>query len=291
MWQTSRNRTSTLASSERQSLQETEIQLDTADGLGLFAKEWRPDGPTRGVVCVFHGLGEHGGQYVEVAKALTEAGVALIAIDLRGHGRSPGRRGHTPSYGALLDDVDALLAGAAERHPGAPRFLYGQSLGGNLVLNHAIRRQPDIVGVIATGPWLRMTNDLVWYKRFLATILEPIWPTLSFSTGDDEILEETGVRRDVDLFHRLISLRLLMGMRRAGVWAERNASLLRTPALLIHGEADPVTSPDASLEFARGAGTICQATFLSGIGHNPHEENPSTIPMIVGWVLGRIPTP
>jgi alpha-beta hydrolase superfamily lysophospholipase len=271
-------------------LQQTEIKLETADGLGLFAHEWRPEGPARAVVCVFHGLGEHGGQYVEVARALTEAGVALLAIDLRGHGRSDGQRGHTPSYVALLDDVDALLAGAAERHPGAPRFLYGHSLGGNLVLNHAMRRQPDIAGVIATGPWFRMTVDLVWYKRFFSALLEPLFPTLSFSTGSEpeEVLEEVGLRRNAELFHHLISLRLLISMRRAGMWAERNAALLQTPTLLIHGEADPVTSPDSSRGFARSAGDIVQAIFLPGIGHNPHEEEPSTIPTIVDWVVSRL---
>ena len=271
-------------------LQETEIQLGTGDGLGLFAREWRPDEAALGVVCVFHGLGEHGGQYEEVGKALTKVGVALIAVDLRGHGRSGGRRGHTPSYAALLDDVDALLAGAAERHPGALRFLYGHSLGGNIVLNHAVRRQPDVAGVIATGPWLRMTADLALYKRVLAVLLEPFFPSLSFSAGSDpnDVPEDGGLRRNRELYHNRISLRLLIVMRRAGFWVEQNAQLLKTPTLLIHGEADPVTSPAASREFARRAGAGCHAIFLPGIGHNPHEEDPSTIPTIVEWVSARI---
>jgi alpha-beta hydrolase superfamily lysophospholipase len=275
---------------EDDALQASDIQLKTHDGLGLFAQEWRPDDASRGVVCVFHGFGEHGGQYEEVAKALVKTGVALIAIDLRGHGRSEGQRGHTPSYTALLDDVDALLAGAAERHPGAPRFLYGHSLGGNIVLNHAVRRQPDVAGVIATGPWLRMRSDLAVYKRFLAVLLEPFFPRLSFSAGShpDDILEDAGMRRNRELYHNRISLRLLMGMRRSGVWVVRNGQLLKTPTLLIHGEDDPVTSPAASREFARLAGAACHAIFLPEIGHNPHEEDPATIPTIVEWVSARI---
>lgn len=271
-------------------LHENEIQLETADGLGLFAREWRPEEPARGVVCVLHGLGEHGGQYEQVAKALTDEGIALMAIDLRGHGRSDGQRGHTPSYTALLDDVDTLLAGAAERHLGAPRFLYGQSLGGNLALNHAMRRQSDVAGVVATAPWLRLTRDLARYKRFFAALFEPLWPRLSFSTGPtrDDILGEIGMRRNAELFHKLISLRLLMSMRRAGVWAQRNAGSLKTPSLLIHGEGDPVTSPDASKEFARRAGSVCSGVFLADVGHNPHEEDPSTIPMIVDWLKAII---
>lgn len=268
----------------------TEIRLRTVDGLGLFAQEWRPEGAVKGVVCVFHGLGEHGGQYVEVAEAFAAAGVALIAIDQRGHGRSEGKRGHTPSYEALLDDVDAMLDGASERHPGVPRFLYGHSLGGNIVLNHALRRRAGIAGVMATGPWLRLTDDLVWYKRIPATILEPFLPTLSFSTNTDrnEILEEVGVRRNTELFHNLITIRLLIRTRRAGIWASKHGDLLSVPALVIHGERDPVADPQASLDFARGAGTGCTAVFLPEVGHNPHEEDPNTISTMVGWVLERI---
>jgi alpha-beta hydrolase superfamily lysophospholipase len=268
----------------------TEIRLRTADGLGLFAREWRPKGKVKGVVCVLHGLGEHGGQYVEVAEAFVAAGIAFIAIDLRGHGRSDGKRGHTPSHDALLDDVDAMLAGAAERHPGVPRFLYGHSLGGNVVLNHALRRQPQITGVIATGPWLRLTDDLVWYKRIPATILEPFLPTLSFSTTTDrdEILEEVGVRRNAELFHNLITIRLLIRTRRAGIWAAKHGGLLSVPTLVIHGERDPVADPKASLDFARGAGPLCTVVLQPEVGHNPHEEDASTIPTMVGWVLGRI---
>jgi len=271
-------------------LELTEIRLQTADGLGLFAHEWRPEGVVKGVVCVFHGLGEHGGQYVEVAERFAAAGVALIAIDQRGHGRSDGKRGHTPSYDALLDDVDAMLDGASERHPGVPRFLYGHSLGGNVVLNHVLRRRADIAGVVATGPWLRLTDDLVWYKRIPATILEPFLPTLSFSTTTDrdEILEEVGVRHNTELFHKLITIRLLIRTRRAGIWAAKHGDLLTVPALVIHGERDPVADPQASLDFARGAGTRCTALFLPEVGHNPHEEDPRTIPRIVGWVRERV---
>jgi alpha-beta hydrolase superfamily lysophospholipase len=216
--------------------------------------------------------------------------VALTAIDMRGHGRSEGRRGHTPSYGALLDDVDALLAGAAERHPGAPRFLYGHSLGGNIVVNHVLRRKPAIAGIVATSPWLWLTDDLKWYKRVLGTLIEPFWPTLSFSTRTDrtELLEELGLRRNAELFHNLITVRLLMQSRRAGIWAVRHANRLALPALLLHGEADPVTDPRATRRFAALAGAFCDTCYLPGVGHCAHEEDATTIPRIVDWVVRRL---
>ena len=267
-----------------------ELNLRTNDGTALYAQEWSPDSTARGVVCVVHGLGEHGGQYVEVAESLVKQDIALVAIDLRGHGRSEGRRGHSPSYRALLDDVDTLLAGASESYPGVPRFLYGHSLGGNVVINHVLRRQPAIAGVLATSPWLRLTKDLAWYKRIGATLVEPFWPTLTFSTNNnrEELLEEVGFRRNRELYHSLITVRLLMSIRRSGIWAAKRGHLMHIPALLIHGTADPVTDPQSSVDFAREAGPECECVLLPGVMHNPHEEDPSTIPSIVDWVARKV---
>ena len=127
----------------------------SADGLPLVGRCWEPAGEPRAVVCLVHGLGEHSGRYAHVAAALNDAGYAVLACDKRGHGRSGGKRGHTPSYEALMTDIDLLLAQAEQRFPGKPRFLYGHSLGGNEVLNYALRRKPDLAGVVATSPGLR----------------------------------------------------------------------------------------------------------------------------------------
>ena len=271
-------------------MQINELNLRTNDGTSLYAQEWRPDAKAKGVVCVVHGLGEHGGQYAEVAESLVKRDIALVAIDLRGHGRSEGRRGHAPSYNALLDDVDVLLRGAGESYPDTPRFLYGHSLGGNFVINHVLRRQPAITGLVATSPWLRLTKDLAWWKRIGATIVEPFWPTLTFTTNNDRegILEEVGFRRNRELFHNLITVRLLMRTRRAGMWAAKHGDLLSIPALLIHGTDDAVTDPRSSADFARQAGPDCECVLLPGIGHSPQEEDLTTIPTIVDWVARKV---
>ena len=120
-----------------------DVQWQSADGLQLVGRSWEPDSEPRAVVCLVHGLGEHCGRYQHVAAALTEAGFAVLACDQRGHGRSAGKRGVIPSYDALMDDIGLLLEQASQRYPGKPRFLYGHSLGGNEVINYALRRKPD----------------------------------------------------------------------------------------------------------------------------------------------------
>ena len=127
-------------------MQHIEFTQQTPDGVQFYFQGWQPETPPKAVVCLVHGLGEHSGRYAHVAAALNDAGYALLGFDLRGHGKSGGPRGHTPSYDTLMDDIGRLLAEAAQRYPGQPQFLYGHSLGGNLVLNYALRRKACRLG-------------------------------------------------------------------------------------------------------------------------------------------------
>ncbi len=107
----------------------------------LFARLWTDaQRAPRGLVIIVHGLGEHGGRYAPVAERLTMAGWNTLAIDLPGHGHSPGRRGHIASYDALLREFAVIRQQAEQRLSDLPQFILGHSMGGNLVVNYAIRR-------------------------------------------------------------------------------------------------------------------------------------------------------
>jgi alpha-beta hydrolase superfamily lysophospholipase len=101
-----------------------ELTWQAADGTPIFAHEWKTEITPKAVVVLIHGLGEHGGRYAHVAAAMNAAGYAFIAPDLRGHGRSGGKRGHFPSYDVVADDIQQTFSEATKRYPGAPHFLY-----------------------------------------------------------------------------------------------------------------------------------------------------------------------
>lgn len=103
-------------------MKHAEFKFNTFDGLSLFGQIWQPEDRPRAVVCLVHGLGEHSGRYVHVADSLIQAGYTLISFDLRGHGKSEGPRGHTPSYGALMKDISSLLEVANKQFPQLPFF-------------------------------------------------------------------------------------------------------------------------------------------------------------------------
>src|SRR3954451_6416028 len=81
--------------------------------------------PIRAEVVVTHGLGEHSGRYAHVAAALARRGLRMWGYDVRGHGRSDGRRGDARRYEGLLEDLGLVFTEAARE--GRAIFLMGHS--------------------------------------------------------------------------------------------------------------------------------------------------------------------
>lgn len=272
-----------------------ELKWKTSDGIDLHARGWEPEQKAKAVVCLVHGLGEHIARYEHVAAALTDAGYALIAYDQRGHGKSGGPRGHTPTYDALMNDIAALLSQAEIRYPGLPRFLYGHSMGGNEVINFALRRKPDLAGVIATGPWLKLAFEPPAMQVRLGRMMNRIAPGFTQNSK----LDVAGLTHDqkvVDayvsdpLVHDKLSARLFVEMYETGDWALAHAADFSLPLLLMHGSADRITSANASREFARNGGRNITLHIWDGDLHEIHNEfdQAEVFQMMIQWLDARL---
>ena len=110
------------------------FSLTSADGLKLFAQSWMPRGNPRAIINYVHGFKDHSDRFSHWAIKLTRVGFGVIAIDLRGHGRSEGRRGYADSFERYLQDVNALCNYSRRSYPAVRHFLYGHSLGVILLL-------------------------------------------------------------------------------------------------------------------------------------------------------------
>ena len=273
-----------------------EFTTSSPDNIPFYFQGWQTETPAKAVVCLVHGLGEHSGRYAHVAEALNAAGYTLFGFDLRGHGKSGGARGHTPTYDVLMDDIGRLLDEAAARYPDRPRFLYGHSLGGNLVLNYGLRRKPAIVGVISTSPGLRVTNPLPPLQIALARVMNKLQPGMQIANG----LALDGLARDPEviraythdpLVHNKISVRLATGMLDAGEWAIVHAAEFPLPLLLVHGTADTLTSARATEEFAaKVPAGRCTLKLWEGFYHETHNEpeKAEVLAYMVNWLHGRL---
>ncbi|WP_308636384.1 alpha/beta hydrolase [Paenibacillus silvisoli] len=258
---------------------ERNFQLRCSDGSERHAMAWTPpdEQPVKAVVCLVHGMGEHVGRYRHVAEMFTEDGYAVFGFDQLGHGQTEGRRGHTPSFEALLIGVDAMLAEARQRFPGLPLFLYGHSMGGNVTLNYALRRKPKLDGVIVTGPWLMLAFNPPPLQLLIARIVNRLFPTYSNNrpmVGDHLTSDPVMIKRyqEDPLGHGNITARFFLSVQQAGLWALKHAAEWRLPLLLLHGGTDKVTSIKASRQFAEAAGKSCSFMEWPGMKHELHNE-------------------
>lgn len=273
--------------------QAADLTWQSNDGLTFTGRVWQPDGAPRAVIALVHGLGEHSGRYGHVADAFTGAGYAVLAFDQRGHGRSAGKRGVIPRYDALMDDIDLLLAQARQRFPDQRIFLYGHSLGGNEVLNYALRRQPDLAGVVATSPGLRTTTPPPAVQLALGKLMNRVWPAFTMPNG----LELAAISRDPavirayaadPLVHDRLSAALGIGLLEAGEWALARAGEFPVPLLLVHGDADRITASAASAEFASRA-PDSTLKLWPGLYHETHNEpeQAAVLAYTIAWLNKR----
>jgi acylglycerol lipase len=270
-----------------------EIEWKSMDHLNIYARYWQPEGAIKGTVCLVHGLGEHSGRYSHVGRFLNSNGYALLAADLRGHGKSEGQRGHSPSMEVLREDISRQLEEAQKQSPDAPVFLYGHSLGGTLVLSYGIRSNPKIDGIIATGPLLRTGFEPPAWKLSLGRMMRNLFPTFTMSNG----IDRDALSRDPQvvhayktdpLVHDRLSAQLGIDMIEEGLWLLENASSLAVRTLLMHGSDDRICSLQAVQAFAEKAGMSCTLKIWEGLYHEIHNEpeKDQVLEYLVQWLDG-----
>ena len=260
----------------------------------FFGQLWQPKEP-KAVVVLVHGFGEHSGRYADfvVPKLLAED-LAVVTYDNFGHGKTNGKRGHCPSYDALMYVLGSVIHKAQDEHTGLPIFLYGHSMGGNLVLNYALRKDPKLAGIVATSPYLRLAFKPPAWKMSLGKIMLNLLPSITLPSGLDpagisRIPEEVTKYKQDTLVHDKVSPMFSFPIMDAGEWAIANASELLLPTLLLHGTGDKIIDHKATVQFHEAAPKSELHLFEDGYHelHNDVEQN-KAMKTITTWITSRL---
>lgn len=272
----------------------------TSDGLELALYRWPLTAPLRATVALLHGLAEHAGRYAALADRLGAVGIELVAVDLRGHGRSPGERAWITRFDDYLLDAQALLKAAAR--PGVPLFLMGHSMGGTLATLFAIERlqafatevQP-IAGLVLSSPalapgkdvprWMLAASRIVsrWWPRYGAMKIEP-----ALLSRDARVVQAN--RSDPLVHHSAVPARTGAEILAAMARIEHGRAALQLPVLIYHGTADKLTEPEGSRAFAAHVGSPDRTlTLYEGAYHETMNDLDRTrvIEALTQWILSR----
>jgi alpha-beta hydrolase superfamily lysophospholipase len=236
-----------------------------------------PEDKPAGIILLIHGLADHGGRFDHVGRFFAEKGFLFIAPDLRGNGKSSGRRGHFESMLQVHEDIRFFLKTIRTQLDGIPAFLYGQSMGGNLVLNYALNPQYKLAGIISSSPWLRLAYPPNPIARGIGTVLSRLFPGMIISNGinPNDLCHDQDVNnryKNDPLVHGRISLNTFRIVEASGREIISKASLLKMPVLLMHGNKDRITSFEASRILGEGAEPMITFHGWDDLYHELHNE-------------------
>ncbi|HDR9097087.1 TPA: lysophospholipase [Burkholderia vietnamiensis] len=277
-------------------------RLRTADGLELASYRWpAADGsaPPRATVALVHGLAEHAGRYERLAARLNAAGISVLAIDLRGHGRSPGKRAWVERFDDYLNDADALVAEAARGN--TPLFLMGHSMGGAIAALYAIERLPasghTLAGLVLSSPALAPGRDVPRWMLAMSRFISRVWPSFPAIRIDAALLSRDPAivaanRADPLVHHDAVPARTGAELLDAMARTERGRGSLRVPVLIYHGTSDKLTEPDGSRAFGAHVGSPDRTlTLYEGGFHETMNdlERERVIDALIAWIHAHAP--
>jgi acylglycerol lipase len=273
----------------------SEEKLRGASGLELFVRSWRPQAKARGVVAIVHGFNSHSGQYRWVAEQFMAKGLAVYALDLRGRGRSEGKRFHVEKVGDYLDDVTTLLTLARSREPGLPVFLFGHSAGGVIASVYTLDHQAELAGLICESFAFRVpAPDFALAVIKGLSHLAPHANVLRLKNEDfsRDPAAVQALNEDPLIAHEVQPTITVAAMVRADERLEREFPRIKLPVLILHGTSDKATRSSGSQKFYDDAGSTDKTLKLyEGHFHDLLNDfgKEGVMGDIQAWIEARLP--
>jgi alpha-beta hydrolase superfamily lysophospholipase len=286
----------TIASDRKPGLTPGEDYLAGGGGVRLHRRRWLPEGSASAVVLLVHGFYEHSGRHAPMAAALNRRGLAVEAIDLRGHGLSEGERCFVGRFEDYLADLDVLMEDVQRSHPQRPRFLFGHSMGGLVAALWAITRQPDLRGLILSGPLLSVPHEVYPVLRRLAGPVGRVLPRLRVGRIDFRNLSRSPdvvaqFLTDPLVFHGRFPVRTGSEILRAIRTASDQFAAIRLPLLILHGTADRLCDAAGSRAlYTRSDSRDKTLRLYDGLYHEVLREPERELVLadLLGWLETRL---
>jgi acylglycerol lipase len=272
-------------------MKHSEFHLKSYDGLDLYCQSWISEKKPKAIINLVHEHGEHSSRYQELVKILTKNNYAVMSTDLRGHGRTVGKRGYTSTYRKLIKDLKTMIEKSESLHSGIPQILLGTGLGGNISIYYLSNNITNISGLIVAAPWLSIEHNFTKGKLIAGNILRYLIPGLIIETGfspEDKLKSPEAIKKykKDPLIHDKISIKLFCEVIFAGQRSARSIYKINMPILVMHGDKDKIASLKASKNFILNASVKTAFKVWEGYSHDllNDEGSEQVCEYIVNWL-------
>lgn len=225
----------------------------------LAGYRWAPsDAADARPLVIVHGFAEHARRHSELALAASRAGHPVWALDLPGHGESPGPRAVVDGYEDAIAAVSALVSKAAREGRAGPPVLFGHSMGGAIGLRFAQARPELLAGLVLSSPFLLDAVPRPTWLLSVGRLVAKLVPRMVVATVDANAISrdpaEVARYRGDPLVHTS-GVPAVSGstLTEEGAAALADAGRLQVPTLILHGSADGIASVEGSRRLAAAA--------------------------------------
>ena len=257
---------------------------------------WTPEIAPRGVVVLCHGFGEHARRYDHVAQRFGASGLVTYALDLRGHGRSEGKRVYLKDLTGYTGDFHTLVGIAAAEHPGLKRVVLGHSMGGGVVFTYGVEHPDDYALMVLSGPAVYAQDEVSPVMTVVAKVLGSVLPGLPV-----EDLPADAVSRDPDVVaayeadplvhHGKLPAGIAKALIGVGETMPQRAASLTAPLLVVHGGQDKLVPVAGSRRLVECVGsTDVNLKVYPELYHEVFNEPEQAVVLddVVSWIEVRL---
>lgn len=204
-------------------------------------------------------------------------GLSTYALDLRGHGKSPGQRGYVDSWSQWTDDVSAFVR-HVEATAGTEVVPLGHSFGGATVLSTVLAgKLPTSKRFIVSSPALKLKVAVPGWKITLGNVASRVMPRFALDAPAhgphlSRIPEVVGAYEHDPLVHGKMSSRLYTEWRQATRDILARAGQINVPFLILAGADDALVDPAGSRELQALAPSMSELHVFAGRLHEPFND-------------------
>ena len=280
---------------------EEQSHFTTHDGVELFYRHWPcTSGDRRGAIVFVHRGHEHSGRMAHLVDELGLPDFSFFGWDARGHGRSPGERGDSPSIGTSVRDIQTFVKHLSAEHGVEEEniLVVAQSVGAALAATWAHDYAPKIRGIVLASPAFKVKlyvplarPALKLVRVFRGNFYVQSYVKGKYLTHDPQRI--ASFEAD-ELITRAISVNILLGLYEAGERIVADAAAITVPTQLLISGADWVVHhrPQHDL-FVRLGALVKERHVLPGFYHDTlgEKDRAKAVGLVRDFILVRFDKP
>lgn len=265
----------------------------------IYYQRWLPEGKSKAVLPIVHGLAEHSGRYMNVVNHFVPLGYAVHSIDHLGHGRSDGTRVYVERFEDFTEPLKTYLNMVRGEHPDEPIFIIGHSMGGLISAAYLLDHQAELAGAVLSAPCVQVSDSTSSMLIFVGKVLSALMPRFGVMQ-----LEAEGVSRDPAVVQAYVGDPLVYtGKITARMMAEilktmqrvaAEAPQITLPILLVQGSQDRLVDPHgAQMLYDTVSSADKTIKIYDGLYHEVFNEpeHAQVLSDVEAWLEARLGAP